>query len=85
MAPMNNFFRAARPVFRNTFFTSNAARNGGKRFQSTASSEQAQESFFKRMWNSPVGFKTVHFWYVFCTIYRESFQVGVKSSITETR
>ncbi|CCC10308.1 hypothetical protein SMACR_02884 [Sordaria macrospora] len=62
MAPMNNFFRAARPVFRNTFFTSNAARNGGKRFQSTASSEQAQESFFKRMWNSPVGFKTVHFW-----------------------
>lgn len=65
MAPMNNFFRAARPVFRNTFFTSNAARQGGKRFQSTASSEQAQESFFKRMWNSPVGFKTVHFWYVF--------------------
>lgn len=35
-----------------------------RRFQSTdagASSEQ-QQSTFQRLWNSPVGLKTVHFW-----------------------
>ncbi|KAM7209689.1 Uncharacterized protein family (UPF0041) domain containing protein, partial [Naviculisporaceae sp. PSN 640] len=69
MSPTSNLFRASRPVFRSSqFFTSQSTRstfrqNASKRFQSTAAPEgAAQESFFKRMWNSPVGFKTVHFW-----------------------
>lgn len=68
MSPTSNFFRASRPIFRSSqFFTSQRTafrQNASKRFQSTAAPEgAAQESFFKRMWNSPVGFKTVHFWY----------------------
>ncbi|EQB51544.1 hypothetical protein CGLO_08891 [Colletotrichum gloeosporioides Cg-14] len=76
MAPANNFFKAARPVLRqqpfagapirNAFRTSQFRaqfRESSKRWQSsTASAEGAQQSWFKRMWDSPVGLKTVHFW-----------------------
>jgi len=34
---------------------------GGKRWSSAAAGEQAP-SWFKRMWDSPIGLKTVHFW-----------------------
>jgi len=36
----------------------------GRRFQSTAAptAETAQVGWFKRMWDSPIGLKTVHFW-----------------------
>ncbi|KAL1870269.1 hypothetical protein VTK73DRAFT_2718 [Phialemonium thermophilum] len=39
--------------------------NGGKRFQSSAAgagAAETQQSWFKRMWDSPIGLKTVHFW-----------------------
>ncbi|KAF2966767.1 hypothetical protein GQX73_g6809 [Xylaria multiplex] len=62
-------FRAARPIFNQTSraaFRSQFARTSGRRFQSTAAGEgpsaQQQQTWFKRMWESPVGFKTVHFW-----------------------
>ncbi|TDZ30640.1 putative mitochondrial pyruvate carrier 2 [Colletotrichum spinosum] len=75
MAPANNFFKAARPVMRqqlfgaqvrNAFRTSQLRaqfRESSKRWQSSsASAEDAQQSWFKRMWDSPIGLKTVHFW-----------------------
>ncbi|GAP82397.1 putative upf0041 domain protein [Rosellinia necatrix] len=63
-------FRAARPIFQQTSraaFRSPFARTSGRRFQSTAAggegpSAQQQNGWFKRMWDSPIGFKTVHFW-----------------------
>jgi hypothetical protein len=62
MSPTGNFFRAARPAFRaRQFFF--RPKQSSARFQSTAAgSEAASESWAKRMWNSPVGLKTVHFW-----------------------
>ncbi|KAL2023589.1 hypothetical protein VTK56DRAFT_2197 [Thermocarpiscus australiensis] len=59
MSPTSNFFRAARPAFRARHFF----RPKQSRFQSTtAEGAAASESWAKRMWNSPVGLKTVHFW-----------------------
>ncbi|RFU32610.1 hypothetical protein B7463_g3710, partial [Scytalidium lignicola] len=64
-------FRAARPLFRRAgpspFFTAQTSRStyrqAGRRFQSTAAPAAAtQASWFKRMWDSPIGLKTVHFW-----------------------
>ncbi|KAK3939425.1 hypothetical protein QBC46DRAFT_263248 [Diplogelasinospora grovesii] len=63
MSPANTIFRASRPMFRSSQFRSafrRAADNANRRFQSTTA--DAQEPFLKRMWNSPVGVKTVHFW-----------------------
>lgn len=63
-----SILRASRPVFRSTNFTRNAAfRNAGsnRRWQSTTAEgaqAQAKASWFKRMWDSPIGLKTVHFW-----------------------
>ncbi|KAK4042501.1 hypothetical protein C8A01DRAFT_44513 [Parachaetomium inaequale] len=64
MSPSSNFFRAARPAFRaRQFFFRPKQGGGGARFQSTAAGgEAAADSWAKRMWNSPVGLKTVHFW-----------------------
>lgn len=40
-------------------------RDSGKRWQSTADgTQQQQKSWYQRMWESEVGVKTVHFWYV---------------------
>lgn len=64
----------ARPLpafpFRRPF---NAGR--GRRFQSkiAEASTAAQQSFFQRMWNSPVGLKTVHFWLVFLSKSKKLF------------
>jgi hypothetical protein len=71
----NTVMRAARPLFRQQapFFTRNAALrqrisaprfSQGRRWQSTAEAAQEQQSWFKKMWESEIGFKTVHFWYV---------------------
>lgn len=69
--------RASRPLFRQSAFSAQAShafraqrlgqrfrfREGGKRWQSTAEGAQQQgQSWFKRMWESEVGIKTVHFW-----------------------
>ncbi|KAI5922328.1 hypothetical protein F4810DRAFT_293325 [Camillea tinctor] len=73
MPATTTLFRAARPVFqssatratfsRTTGFRANFSQ-AGRRFQSTTAGEaaQQQQSWFKRMWDSPVGLKTVHFW-----------------------
>ena len=50
--PGSRIFSAFRPFFRQPLL---------KRNQSTAAPE---ESGFQKLWNSPVGPKTVHFWYV---------------------
>ncbi|RYP53623.1 hypothetical protein DL769_010492 [Monosporascus sp. CRB-8-3] len=71
MPATTTMFRAARPAFQQrspTAFSRTVIRNtAGRRFQSTSSSsaageQQQQHSWFKRMWDSPVGLKTVHFW-----------------------
>ncbi|KAI0450317.1 UPF0041-domain-containing protein [Xylaria acuta] len=69
MPATTTMFRAARPVFQPTSraaFRSQFARTSGRRFQSTTAGEgpsaQQQAGWFKRMWDSPIGFKTVHFW-----------------------
>lgn len=78
MPPTSTLLRAARPAFRaqkNTFFTSQATRTRfqgqfrqklggyGKRWQSTAAPTAGEQvGWFKRMWDSPIGLKTVHFW-----------------------
>ncbi|KAI1307467.1 UPF0041-domain-containing protein [Xylaria venustula] len=64
MPPTTTMFRAARPIFQQPYraaFRSQFARTSGRRFQSTTA-EQQSASWFKRMWDSPIGFKTVHFW-----------------------
>ncbi|ROT37631.1 UPF0041-domain-containing protein [Sodiomyces alkalinus F11] len=58
---------AARTAFRNAYSPFRAQqffRNGSKRWQSSSAGAEAQgqASWFKRMWDSPVGLKTVHFW-----------------------
>lgn len=71
-------FRASRPLFRQggTAFhaqTRQAFRaqmqqpqqfryGGGRRWQSSSGAAGAEQSWFKRMWDSPIGIKTVHFW-----------------------
>jgi hypothetical protein len=70
MSPTTTMFRAARPIFQQSSraaFRSQFARTSGRRFQSTAAggegpSSRQQQGWFKRMWDSPIGFKTVHFW-----------------------
>lgn len=76
MSATRSFLNASRPLFRQPLSSAWRARavpsrvpnlrngpNGGsKRWQSTAAGAEARESWFKRMWNSPVGLKTVHFW-----------------------
>ena len=70
MAPTSNAFRASRPLFnaqaraafsRSSPFRANFQQAYGRRFNSTTA-QASKESLFKRMWDSPVGFKTVHFW-----------------------
>ncbi|KAK4151329.1 hypothetical protein C8A00DRAFT_17258 [Chaetomidium leptoderma] len=60
MSPTSHFFRAARPAFRARQFFFRPKH--GARFQSTAAGDAAADSWAKRMWNSPIGLKTVHFW-----------------------
>jgi len=72
MPAPSTLLRAARPAFRSQFFTSQAraqaqafrstrSRFQRKRWQSTAA-PAGQQSWAKRLWDSPIGIKTVHFW-----------------------
>lgn len=67
------FARAsARPVFRSSQIVSQARvafrqqqwkQHAGRRWQSSAAPEaEVNPSWFKRIWDSPIGVKTVHFW-----------------------
>ncbi|EKJ73376.1 hypothetical protein ACHAPM_000393 [Fusarium culmorum] len=72
----NTLFRAARPLFRQATiaqparqafrqqtFRQNFYQGSGRRWQSTdGAQQQQQQGWFKRMYESEVGFKTVHFW-----------------------
>jgi hypothetical protein len=69
MAPTNTFFRsAAQPLFRQGVFNAQARQafrsprfaQQSRRWQSGAA--DAQQSWFKKAWESEVGVKTVHFW-----------------------
>lgn len=74
----NTILRASRPLFRQqgtTFarqattgaprfsYRHNFYQQGSRRWQSSSTANE-QQSWFKRMWESEIGFKTVHFWYV---------------------
>ena len=48
------FTRAARASFRQPI---------GRRFQTTDAAAAPEQTTFQRLWNSPIGIKTVHFWY----------------------
>ncbi|PNY27879.1 Uncharacterized protein TCAP_02194 [Tolypocladium capitatum] len=77
MVPTSTLMRASRPLFRQGAFGQafraqrlgqqqprfrfGGSGGGSKRWQSTASGN-AEQSWFKRMWESEVGIKTVHFW-----------------------
>jgi len=59
------FFQSSRAAYQST--NSHFRRQGffrARRFQSTdaGTSSEQQQSKFQRLWNSPVGIKTVHFW-----------------------
>jgi len=65
----SSMFRASRPLFRQSTFGGGAGprfayrqnfyQQGSRRWQSTTANQQG---WFKRMWESEIGFKTVHFW-----------------------
>jgi hypothetical protein len=58
------FFQNARAAFRNASAPFRRPGAQGRRFQSTEAPAAEQQSTFQRLWNSPVGVKTVHFWCV---------------------
>lgn len=60
--PSASFFAAA---FRRAANNTKSSNFYGRRFQSGAAGAggaEAEVSWFKRMWDSPIGLKTVHFW-----------------------
>lgn len=74
----NTILRASRPLFRQQgaafarqattgaprfSFRHNFYQQGSRRWQSGTTANE-QQGWFKRMWESEIGFKTVHFWYV---------------------
>ncbi|KAI5464062.1 hypothetical protein BGZ63DRAFT_376822 [Mariannaea sp. PMI_226] len=69
-ASVSSILRASRPAFRQATmgaqsrlaFRQQTFRQGGRRWQSTDGTAQQQQSWFKRMWESEIGIKTVHFW-----------------------
>ncbi|KAJ6014438.1 mitochondrial pyruvate carrier 2 [Penicillium herquei] len=56
------FLNNSRFAFRNATAPFRRQAGQGFRFQSTEAGAEQQGSFFQRMWTSPVGVKTVHFW-----------------------
>ena len=74
MSTTRTLFRSTRPIFqtRAPFFAqtqnafSRSTTRAGRRFQSTGApaAEAATKSWAAQFWASPVGPKTVHFWYV---------------------
>lgn len=72
---INTILRASRPAFRQATLGAQARQafrqqgfaqrfnQGSRRWQSTdGAAQQQSQSWFKRMWESEVGIKTVHFW-----------------------
>lgn len=55
------FLNNTRFAFRNATAPFRRQAGQGFRFQSSEAGAE-QQSTFQRMWNSPVGVKTVHFW-----------------------
>ncbi|KAL2830303.1 hypothetical protein BDW59DRAFT_141391 [Aspergillus cavernicola] len=53
------FFQNSRAAFREAFRRPGAQ---GRRFQTSDAAAAGQQSTFQRLWNSPIGVKTVHFW-----------------------
>ncbi|KAL4782719.1 hypothetical protein BJX76DRAFT_332020 [Aspergillus varians] len=53
------FFQNSRAAFREAFRRPGAQ---GRRFQTSDAASAQQQSTFQRLWNSPIGVKTVHFW-----------------------
>lgn len=51
------------PHFARTARTAPFRKPLGGRFQSTDATAAPTQGTFQRIWNSPVGVKTVHFWY----------------------
>ncbi|KAJ5439058.1 mitochondrial pyruvate carrier 2 [Penicillium daleae] len=56
------FLNNARFAFRNASAPFRRPGAQGFRFQSSEAGAAEQQSAFQRMWNSPIGVKTVHFW-----------------------
>ncbi|KAJ5542811.1 hypothetical protein N7535_005235 [Penicillium sp. DV-2018c] len=56
------FFNNSRFAFRNASAPFRRPGAQGFRWQSTEAGAGEQQSTFQRLWNSPVGVKTVHFW-----------------------
>ncbi|PYH28663.1 mitochondrial pyruvate carrier family protein [Aspergillus neoniger CBS 115656] len=56
------FFQNTRAAFRNAYGPFRRPGAQGFRFQSSDAAAAEQQSTFQRLWNSPVGVKTVHFW-----------------------
>ncbi|KAJ5595444.1 mitochondrial pyruvate carrier 2 [Penicillium hispanicum] len=56
------FFNNSRFAFRNASAPFRRPGAQGFRFQSSDAGAAEQQSTFQRLWNSPVGVKTVHFW-----------------------
>lgn len=83
MPTPQSILRASRPLFTRTqpgLFTRTTLptrfQQQSRRWQSgTAEGDAAQHSWFKRMWDSPVGFKTVHFW---APVMKVRFSIKVK-------
>lgn len=59
------FSQSFRNTFRSAYGPFRRPGTQGRRFQSSEAGGNAEsQSYFQRMWNSPIGIKTVHFWYV---------------------
>ncbi|KAF9887956.1 hypothetical protein FE257_009478 [Aspergillus nanangensis] len=56
------FFQNARAAFRDAYAPFRRPGAQGRRFQSSDAPAAEQQSTFQRLWNSPIGVKTVHFW-----------------------
>ncbi|PWY83421.1 UPF0041 domain protein [Aspergillus heteromorphus CBS 117.55] len=56
------FFQNSRAAFRNATGPFRRPGAQGFRFQSSDAASAEQQSTFQRLWNSPIGVKTVHFW-----------------------
>ena len=51
------------PHFARTARTGLSRKPLGRRLQTTDATAAPSQGTFQRLWNSPVGVKTVHFWY----------------------
>lgn len=59
------FFQNTRTAFRNAYAPFRRPGAQGRRFQSSEAGDAAQhQNPFQRLWSSPIGIRTVHFWYV---------------------